>query len=71
VKKHLLAAFTGSLRAASHQATSGVQSRGLQALLGHKDALMTVRYSHLTDVYLRAAVDRVNLGQKQPTFAQS
>ena len=27
----------------------GVQGRGLQALLGHKDPRMTMRYSHLSD----------------------
>jgi integrase len=47
---------------ASYQAMSGVAGRGLQALLGHKDARMTMRYSHLSDSYLRAAVDRVVLG---------
>lgn len=38
------------------------QQRGLQALLRHKDTRMTMRYSHLTDSYLREAVDAVNLG---------
>lgn len=52
---------------ASYQAMSGVQARGLQALLGHKDARMTMRYSHLTDAYLKAAVERVNLGSGVPT----
>jgi integrase len=47
---------------ASHQAMAGVAGRGLQALLGHKDARMTMRYSHLSDSYLRAAVDGVVLG---------
>jgi integrase len=47
---------------ASYQAMSGVAGRGLQALLGHKDACMTMRYSHLSDSYLRAAVDGVILG---------
>jgi hypothetical protein len=44
------------------RAMSGVAGRGLQALLGHKDARMTMRYSHLPDSYLRAAVDGVVLG---------
>jgi integrase len=47
---------------ASYQAMSGVQGRGLQALLGHKDARMTLRYAHLSDAYLKAAVDNVILG---------
>lgn len=47
---------------ASYQAMSGVAGRGLQALLGHKDARMTTRYSHLSDAYLRAAVNGVVLG---------
>jgi integrase len=47
---------------ASYQAMAGVAGRGLQALLGHKDARMTMRYSHLSDEYLRAAVNGVVLG---------
>jgi len=47
---------------ASYQAMAGVQGRGLQALLGHKGARMTMRYSHLSDQYLRAALDGVVLG---------
>ncbi len=47
---------------ASYQAMAGIQARGLQALLGHKDGRMTMRYSHLSDAYLRAAVNKVNLG---------
>jgi integrase len=54
---------------ASYQAMSGVQARGLQALLGHKDARMTMRYSHLTDAYLKTAVERVNLGNARQTPA--
>jgi site-specific recombinase XerD len=45
---------------------AGVHGRGLQALLGHKDPRMTMRYSHLSDSYLRAAVNAVNLGRGQP-----
>jgi len=44
---------------ASYQAMAGTQSRGLQSLLGHKDGRMTARYSHLSDAYLRTAVDAV------------
>jgi integrase len=47
---------------ASYQAMAGIQQRGLQALLGHKDNRMTMRYSHLSDAYLKAAVNAVNLG---------
>ncbi|MFZ1886716.1 MAG: tyrosine-type recombinase/integrase [Candidatus Binataceae bacterium] len=47
---------------ASYQAMAGVQGRGLQALLGHRDSRMTMRYSHLSDGYLHAAVDSVVLG---------
>jgi integrase len=47
---------------ASYQAMNGVQGRGLQAMLGHKDPRMTQRYSHLSDAYLRTAVNAVNLG---------
>jgi integrase len=47
---------------ASYQAMAGTPMRGLQALLGHKDPRMTLRYSHLSDDYLHAAVNSVNLG---------
>jgi len=47
---------------ASYQAMQGVASRGLQGLLGHKDPRMTMRYSHLSENYLRGAVDAVVLG---------
>jgi integrase len=58
---------------ASHHAMAGTPLRALQELLGHKDGRMTARYSHLTDSYLRAAVDGLQLGtgheggtEKQP-----
>jgi integrase len=44
---------------ASYHAMAGLQPRALQELLGHKDARMTMRYSHLANAYLRAAVDQV------------
>jgi integrase len=47
---------------ASYQAMAGVASRGLQSLLGHKTPRMTERYSHLSEAYLRAAVNGVVLG---------
>ena len=40
---------------ASYQAMAGVAGRGLQLLLRHKDARMTMRYSHVSDAYLKAA----------------
>jgi len=43
-------------------AANGTRQRGVQALLRHKDTRMTARYSHLTDKYLRVALDSVNLG---------
>ena len=49
----------------------GTQSLGLQALLGHKDSRMTARYSHLSDAYLKAAVDGVVLGRSNPDRASN
>jgi integrase len=56
---------------ASYQAMAGIQARGLQVLLGHRDGRMTARYSHLSDTYLKAAVDGVVLGRsnRDPTNA--
>jgi hypothetical protein len=36
---------------------SGTVGRGLQELLGHRDGRMTARYTHLSDTYLKAAVN--------------
>ncbi len=47
---------------ASYQTMAGTQGRGVQALLRHKDGRMTARYSHLSDAYLRTAVNNVALG---------
>jgi integrase len=55
---------------ASYQAMAGVAGRGLQVLLGHRDARMTMRYSHLSDAYLKAAVDGVVLGRSNPDRAK-
>jgi integrase len=55
---------------ASYQAMAGIQARGLQALLGHRDGRMTARYSHLSDAYLKAAVDGVVLGRSNPSRAK-
>jgi integrase len=46
----------------SYHAMSGAQPRTLQSLAHHKDPRMTARYAHLSDQYLRDAVDRVQLG---------
>jgi len=54
---------------ASYQAMAGIQARGLQTLLGHRDDRMTARYSHLSDAYLKAAVDGVVLGRSNPDRA--
>lgn len=54
---------------ASYQAMAGIQPRGLQTLLGHRDGRMTARYSHLSDAYLKAAVDGVVLGRSIPIRA--
>lgn len=54
---------------ASYQAMAGIQARGLQTLLGHRDGRMTARYSHLSDAYLKAAVDGVVLGRSNPDRA--
>jgi integrase len=56
---------------ASYQAMAGIQARGLQALLGHRDGRMTARYSHLSDAYLRAAVDGVVLGRPNPNRSEN
>ena len=56
---------------ASYQAVSGTQLRGLQVLLGHRDGRQTARYSHFADEYLRAAVDRVNLGAEPESDANA
>ena len=54
---------------ASYQTMAGIQARGLQTLLGHRDGRMTARYSHLSDAYLKAAVDGVVLGRSNPDRA--
>jgi integrase len=55
---------------ASYQAMAGIQARGLQTLLGHRDGRMTARYSHLSDAYLKAAVDGVVLGRSNADRAK-
>jgi integrase len=54
---------------ASYQAMAGVQSLGLQAMLRHSDPRMTSLYAHLSNQYLRDAVDRVQIGGGQLTKA--
>jgi integrase len=56
---------------ASYQAMAGTQGRGLQAMLGHRDARMTMRYSHLSDAYLKTAINAVNLGAAAPQPAKA
>jgi integrase len=46
----------------SYQTMRGTAPRALQDLLRHKDGRMTARYSHLSNVYLRTAVDSLALG---------
>jgi integrase len=41
----------------SHLSMSGSNQRTVQQLLGHKDARMTTRYSHLSEKHLHHAVD--------------
>ena len=50
---------------ASHQAMSETVGRGLQELLGHREGRMTARYTHLSNTYLKAAVNGLHLGAKQ------
>ena len=49
---------------------TGTTPRALQDLWGHADNRMMMRYSHLSDAYLRAAVDRVQLGTATPICAE-
>lgn len=49
----------------SYHSMAGTQGRALQVLLGHKDGRMTARYSHLSDDFLKAAVDGVVLGRSR------
>lgn len=44
---------------ASWLAMSGATLRDIAAILGHKDLNMSLRYSHLTDPYMRAVVQRM------------
>ena len=54
---------------ASYQAMAGIQARGLQTLPGPRHS-MTARYSHLSDAYLKAAVDGVVLGRSNADRAK-
>jgi integrase len=51
---------------ASAQTMGGTSTRALQSLLGHKDARMTMRYSHLSDQFLKDAINRINIGAAAP-----
>lgn len=48
---------------ASYAAMEGVSQKALMSLLGHKDARMTHRYTHLSEDYLRQVVDGLSLGK--------
>ncbi len=47
---------------ASRLAMAGTNMRTVQELLGHKDIRMAMRYSHLSDVHLKEAVKKLELG---------
>jgi len=47
---------------ASRLVLAGVDIRTVQELLGHKDIRMTVRYSHLSDMHLKEAVKKLEVG---------
>jgi len=44
---------------------AGVDIRTVQELMGHKSIVMTMRYSHLSDVHKREAINRLVRGEKQ------
>jgi hypothetical protein len=50
---------------------NGAQQSTLQALARHKDPRMTMRYTHLSDAHITAAVNRVNLGSPKPDAAKT
>ena len=45
---------------ASHLVMNGVSLKAVQELLGHADIKMTLRYSHLSQAYLKEAVAVLN-----------
>ncbi|MGB3480537.1 MAG: tyrosine-type recombinase/integrase [bacterium] len=47
---------------ASKLVMAGVDIRAVQELMGHKSIKMTMKYSHLSDVHLREAVKRLEVG---------
>ena len=46
---------------ASHLVMNGVDIRTVQQLLGHKTIAMTMRYSHISNEFMKAAVDKLRL----------
>jgi integrase len=56
---------------ASYHAMHGTQQRGLQGLMRHKDPRMTLRYAHLSEMYLREAVKAVEIGVTPPQTARA
>jgi len=45
---------------ASHLVMNGLSLKTVQALLGHKDIRMTLRYAHLSQERLQAAVNTLD-----------
>jgi integrase len=52
---------------ASTHAMAGTNARILQALLGHRDPRMTMRYSHLSDRSIEEAANRIAIGAVEPS----
>jgi len=55
---------------ASHLVMRGVDIRIVQQLLGHKTLAMTMRYSHISNEAMKAAVDKLNLAGIMHKLAQ-
>ncbi len=56
----------------SHLSMSGSNQRTVQQLLGHKDARMTTRYSHLPETHLHHTVEALDkvyktIGDEEPS----
>jgi integrase len=55
---------------ASHLVMNGVNLRAAQQLLGHQDIRMTLRYSHLSQEHLQAAVGTLDRGGEVGTMGE-